>query len=98
MLEAGEKEIEKPPSETPTPERPASPHTPAEEIAIIGEIKEEKQDKDESEHIDVGVESKMDIDMVDVETTDKKINKPDLDAIIVESGKSKIWFNAIKLL
>lgn len=97
-MEAGEKETEKPPSEIPIPAKSASPNAPAEEVAIIGEIKEEKVDKDESEHIDVGVESKMDIDLVDVETTDKKINKPDLDAIIVESGiEIIICFCVIKL-
>lgn len=49
------------------------------------------EDKDESEHIDVGSELKLETEMVDVVTTDKKVTvKPDLDAIIVESGKIHI--------
>lgn len=53
----------------------------------MDEIKEEAFGKDESEHIDVGNEFKMDSDLVDVETTDRKVNdRSDLDAIIVESG------------
>lgn len=97
VLEAGEKENEKPPNEITIPEKSASPSAPAEEIATTGEIKEEKVDKDESEHIDVGVESKMDIDLVDVETADKKTNKLDLDAIIVESGMQLILFASVRL-
>lgn len=71
------------------PPKPASPIAPAaEQTPTVDEIKEEVFSKDESEHIDVGNEFKMESDMVDVETTDRKVNdRPDLDAIIVESGK-----------
>lgn len=57
-------------------------HSPKQENTTI------KNEKDESEHVDVDSEIKLDTEMVDVVTTDKKIAvKPDLDAIIVESGK-----------
>lgn len=72
-------------------DKPSSPQLiPAEAEPSAVAIKEEQLDRDESEHIDVGNEFKMDSEMVDVETTDRKVSiKPDLDAIIVESGMEK---------
>lgn len=64
-------------------------HEPIDSTETSTIVKDE--DKDESEHIDVGSELKLETEMVDVVTTDKKVTvKPDLDAIIVESGKIHI--------
>lgn len=88
--------VEKPvvANEMAEPNPPASPQIPVQtDTSPAVAIKEEQMDKDESEHIDVGNEFKMvDSEMVDVESTDRKVSiKPDLDAIIVESGKKSLF-------